>query len=121
MSSLDGVDMFGSGPHAFRTGPWERAMVRRGFAGLHGELVLDLGLRSRPIFQTGRLQADTASALTGQIGALDGKIDGRCHGLVDNHGRVYARVIVEEFQPATPVSCGRGFWCDYTVRYRQLP
>ena len=121
MSTLDGLDVFGSGPAAFRTGPWERAMVRRSFAGLHGELVLDLGLRSRPILQTGRLQADTAQALTAQIGALEVTVDGRCHGLVDNHGRVYPYVIVEEFQPATPVSLGRGFWCDYTVRYRQLP
>ena len=31
--------------------------------------MLDLGLRSRAIFQTGRLQADTAEALTEQIGA----------------------------------------------------
>ncbi len=121
MSALDGQNVFDSGPAAFRTGPWERATVHRGFAGLDGQLVLDLGRRSRAIFQTGRLQAETAEALAEQIGLLEGKADGRCHRLTDNHGRSYWPVIMEDFQPATPVNCGRGFWCDYTVRYRQLP
>lgn len=121
MSTLDGQEVFSSGPHAFRPGSWERATVRRGFAGLRGELLLDLGLRSRVILQTGRLQAETAEALAELVGGLEAAVDGRCHSLVDNHGRVYFRVIVEEFQPSTPLSCGRGYWCDYTVRYRQLP
>jgi hypothetical protein len=121
MSALDGQDVFGSGPAAFRTGSWERAVVRRDFPGLHGELMLDLGLRSRVIVQTGRLQAATADALAEQIRRLEVAVDGSCHALTDNHGRYYWPVIVEEFQPATPVNCGRGFWCEYTVRYRQLP
>jgi hypothetical protein len=121
MSTLDALDLFGSGPCAFRAGPWERATVRRGFAGLDGELVLDLGLRSRAIVQTGRLQAATSQAMAAIIRSIESTADGRCHSLVDNHGQVYPRVIVEEFQPTTPTSRGRGFWCDYTIRYRQLP
>jgi hypothetical protein len=121
VSTLDGQNVFGSGPAAFRTGSWQRAAVRRSFPGLDGELVLDLGLRSREIFQTGRLQSATAEALADQIGLIEGAIDGRCHSLADNHGRAYWPVLVEEFQPSTPVTCGRGFWCEYTVRYRQLP
>jgi hypothetical protein len=121
MSTLDAIDLFGSGPHAFRPGPWERGTVRRGFAGLDGELVLDLGLRSRAIVQTGRLQAETPQSLAAAIHGIELKADGRCHSLVDNHGQVYSRVIVEEFQPTTPTSLGRGCWCDYTIRYRQLP
>ena len=37
MSSLDGEDIFGSGPHTIRTGPWQRCLQRRGFAGIDGE------------------------------------------------------------------------------------
>ncbi|MGA2265406.1 MAG: hypothetical protein ABSH10_03135 [Phycisphaerae bacterium] len=121
MSTLDALDLFGSGPHAFRAGPWERATIRRGFSGLDGELVLDLGLRSRAIVQTGRLQAVTAEAMAALVGAIESAANGCCHSLVDNHGQVYPRVIVEEFQPTTPTSRGRGFWCDYILRYRQLP
>ena len=85
MSSYAGQNLFGSGPHAFRFGPWQRSVQRRGFAGVNGELVLDLGLRSRQIFQTGRLQADSASGLNGLLDAINARGDGAEHVLVDNH------------------------------------
>jgi len=121
MSAFAGEDLFGSGPHAFRLGPWQRAVQNRAFAGVHGELLLDLGIRSRKIRQTGRLQADSADALHALLSTIDGYCDGAEHALVDNHGRSYASVILEQLETTTPVQRGRGFYCDYKAEYRQLP
>ncbi len=121
MSSLDGQDLFGSGPHSIRPGSWQRSMERRSFAGVDGELVLDMGLRGRVISQNGRLQAATASALNDLISPIEELIDGELHTLVGNHSRVYGRLLIEHFEPTTPVRQGRGFWCEYELRYRQLP
>ncbi len=121
MSSLDGQNLFASGPHTLRPAAWERSLDRRGFAGVDGELVLDMGLRSRPLIQTGRLRADTAASLRTLMSQIDAVVDGQTHMLIDDHGETYSRVIAEKFDPSTPVARGRGFWCDYTLHYRQLP
>ena len=120
MSSLDGQDYFGSGPHTIRPAVRERAILRRSLPGLDGELVIDLGRRSRPIVQAGRLQAETAQQLAALTDSIEQLCDGRLHTLIDNHGTFYRQVLVESFEPTTPLSRGRGFWCDYTLRYRQL-
>ena len=121
MTTLNGQDLFGSGPSAVELGAWERALDRRAFPGIDGELVLDFGLRSRPIVQTGRLEAATADDLHTQIALIETFLDGQTHVLVDNHGRTCGSVILEQFEPTTPVRRGRGFWCEYRVVYRQLP
>jgi len=121
MSLIDGQDLFGSGPHSFRELSWQRQQFRRGFAGVSGELVMDMGLRSRQVVQAGRLQAQSAGELQAVMEQIERLIDGKTHVLEDNHGRSFRRVIVEHFEPETPLARGRGFWCDYTIRYRQLP
>jgi len=121
MSSYAGENLFDSGPCAFRFGPWERTVQRRGFAGIHGELALDLGRRFRPILQTGRLQAESAGALHALLDAINARADGSENVLVDNHDRSHARVILERFETTGPVRRGRAFHCDYEGQYRQLP
>lgn len=121
MSSFAGMDLFGSGPHSFRAGPWQRAAYRRGLPGLDGELLLDLGLRSRAIHQAGRLQASSAAALSALMAAIEARCDGNEATLIDNHGQSLARVVLMRFEPTTPVQRGRGFFCDYQIEYRQRP
>jgi len=121
MSSLDGQDVFGSGPHTISQDSWLRSVEHRGFAGADGELLLDMGLRSRALIQKGRLQASSVVELQSLLSQVENLLDGRTHELVDNHGTSYERVVVEHFALTTPIQRGRGFWCDYTVRYRQLP
>lgn len=121
MSRLDDLDLFGSGPHRLRMGTWTRAGVRRGFAGLDGEMVLDAGLRSRTIMQQGRLTAPTAAGLADQLERIEQLLDGKLHTLVDNHGRTLDRVMLEAFENTTPLQKGIAFWCEYTLTYRQLP
>jgi hypothetical protein len=121
VSSYAGQDLFGSGPHAFRPGPWRRATQRRGFAGVRGERVLDLGLRSRTIRQTGRLTAETAGEVAALIDAIEAAADGAAHELIDNHGRSFPRAILERFEPITPLLRGRRLHCEYEIDYRELP
>ena len=121
MSSLDGNSIFSSGPHSFRPMAWQRQLQRRSFPGLDGELVLDMGMRSRRIAQQGRLQASSASLLTALVAAIEQFVDAQPHQLMDNNGQSYPKVILETFEPTTPLQQGRGFWCDYTLNYLQLP
>jgi len=121
VSCLDGQDVFGSGPHSFHLQGWQRALQRRGFPGVHGEVLLDLGRRSRVILQSGRLQAATAEQLYAQIEQVQEFDDAGEHVLIDNHGRTHSRVVVEHFEMSAPVRIGRGAWCDYQIRYRHLP
>lgn len=121
MSTLDGIDLFGSGPHSIRPLAWLRDLRRRGLGAGDGELLLDMGLRSRQIAQTGRLQAPTAAAMAALVAAVQTRCDGQLHELVDNHGQAFPSVLLEKFEQATPIQNGRTFWCDYTLTYRQLP
>lgn len=121
MSSFAGANLFASGPHAFSFGPWERSTQRRGFAGVNGEVVLDLGLRSRQITQTGRLRAETAADLRVLLDEIDARSDAVAYVLVDNYGQAYSSVIMERFGATTPLQHSRGFYCDYEIEYRQLP
>ena len=120
MTTLDGLSLFASGPCRITAGSWQRATQRRGFAGLDGELMLDMGLRSREITQTGRLQAATAEELEALVAQIEEYLDGRPHTLADGQGRQFTNVVVERFEPTSPRT-GRGAWCEYTLRYRQLP
>ncbi len=121
MSSYDGENLFASGPHAFVLGPWRRQSHRRGFAGIDGEVVLDMGLRSRRITQTGRLRADSSGQMQSILDAINALCDGAGHVLVDNYGQSHPRVIMERFGPTGPVRHSRGFYCDYEIEYLQLP
>ncbi|MFW6133075.1 MAG: hypothetical protein ACOC8F_04205 [Planctomycetota bacterium] len=121
MITLDGDALFASGPHAVRVESPQRAVRRRGLPGLDGELVLDMGLRSRRLVQTGRLIGTSAADARDLIAAIEARIDGDTHTLTDGLGRSFPRVLVESFAPAAPVRHGRAYWCDYTVTYRQLP
>ncbi|MBN1941814.1 MAG: hypothetical protein JW849_00810 [Phycisphaerae bacterium] len=118
---LDDDDLFSAGPCTFELGAWRRETIHRGFPGLLGELVFDLGLRGRPITQKGRLQADTAQGLHDLLAAVAAKDDAQLHTLTDHDGQTYTKVLVESFQPAGPIQAGRNFTCDYTIVYRQLP
>ena len=121
MSSLDGQPLFDSGPHDIRPGPWQRSVQRRGFAGVDGETVLDMGMRSRTIAQDGRLTAATAGDLDTLITDIEALVDGQLHTLIDNHSRTFSRVLIEQFETSTPIRKGRDYWCEYTVLYRQMP
>ena len=121
MSSLNGQNLFNSGPHTIRTGSWQRCVERRSFGGLDGELLLDMGMRSRIIVQKGRLQDQALDDLQTIISQIETLVNGQLYALVDNHGRTFSKVLLEHFETTTPIRKGRSFWCEYNINYRQLP
>ena len=118
---IDDVDLFSSGPSEIVPGSWARKTIHRGLVGLDGEVVVDLGKRSRTIVQRGRLEANSSGELESNITVIEALIDGQTHTLVDAHLRTYSNVLVEEFSPQSPVTLGKNYWCDYRITYRQLP
>lgn len=121
MSTLDGQNLFGSGPHAISPGSWRREVLRRSFSGVSGEIAIDQGKRSREIRQSGRLQAADSASLQTIVSQIESYIDGGSHTLVDNHGTTFYRVLMESFNMPAGIRRGRGYWCDYEITYRQLP
>ena len=120
MTTIDAQALFASGPHSLRPGTPQRRIVRRGLPGLDGELALDMGLRSRRLVHTGRLQGQTAQEVADQLAAIEARIDGRTHLLADDRAGTFPRVLIESCEP-TAIRRGRRFWCDYEIVYRQLP
>lgn len=121
LTSFDGQELFASGPHSFQPGSWQRGLIRRSFAGVDDELLLDLGRRSRTMRQRGRLHGTTLADLQAQIDAIEAACDAQTHDLTDNLGRLHERVVMEGFELLCPIQAGCGFCCDYQIEYRQLP
>lgn len=120
MISLDSRPLFSSGPCELIPGPTQRQIIRRGLPGLDGEVIQDLGKRSRPMRQTGRLQATTSNGLQALINDIEATCDGETHTHTDHTGEV-RRVLVEAFARTTPIRRGRTFWCEYELLLRELP
>lgn len=121
MIRIDDLEIFSSGPCSLGVGPWRRDMERRVFPGIDGELLLDMGLRSRTMIQTGRLQASSSALLRALVDELLAIDVGKIHALTDNLGRTYTNVVVEDILPTSPVCGPAGAWIDYEIHYRQLP
>lgn len=124
--TLDGDDLFSTGPSELTVGATTRDTLRRSFPGLDGELAIDLGQRRRTLTQVGRLQAASAAELVALLDAIDVYVDGDLHTLVDENSQTFTNCLLESFVPKAPKSpqtprCpGRRFSCDYAATYRQL-
>lgn len=119
--TIDGNELFTTGPSEIVCEGWPRQMIRRGFSGINGEALLDMGSRGRRLTQRGILSGATAELLQQQIDAVNELADGKIHRLVDSDGVVFQKVVMENFQPTTPMrNCGV-FRCEYETIYRQLP
>ena len=121
MMTLDGQDLFSSGPCTLQAGPWQRNVERRSMAGLDGEMIVDMGLRGRRIILKGWLQRPTPQLLTQALEAIEAFVDGQRHLLVDSFGREFPDVLLEQCEQAGAIRRGRGYWCEYTCQFLQMP
>lgn len=120
MITFGGMDIFSSGPARVCSSKLHRRSDRRKLAGLNGELALDMGLASRTIEQTGRLQAETFSDLHDQIEAIESLMDGTDRTFVAPGGRAYPSCVIETFELTEGPRRGRGYWAEYRIVYREL-
>ena len=119
-ATLDGQELFSSGPGELICESWPRETLRRGFSGLGGEILLDLGRRSRHITQQGFMRADTVESLQSQIAVIEAKADGMAHTLIED-GVTYQKVIIEKFEKPSVIRKSVNCSCEYKIIYRQLP
>lgn len=121
-STVDEEELFASGPSGLLVGSWTRRLLRRELPGLDGEVVVDLGLRGRPLTQIGRLSAHSPLAFHSMLESIARFQDGRPHSLLDRHNTFYRNVLMLSFELTTPVTAGPdGLWADYRIEYLQLP
>ena len=71
MSTFDGVNIFGSGPHTILVGGEMIAKKRTAFAGVDGVDSIVLGGRGQPVTITGLLKAANRTALDVLITAIE--------------------------------------------------
>jgi len=116
-ATLDGEPLFSSGPHEVVPGSRARAVADRLFNGLQGALLVDLGARPRRLVQSGRLSAASATSLGQLEEAIEARIDGQTHVLVDRQGTEYAHVRVERFERRGPVEVGLRWHRPYVIEY----
>ena len=119
MITLDDQELFASGPCTLQPGPLQRSLDRRTVTGLSGEIIVDLGPRSRNLLLTGWLQAATQTDLLQTIAAIEAFVDGQSHSLAASDGRSWPGVLLEQFEQTSPIRPGRGYWCQYTCRFLQ--
>jgi hypothetical protein len=115
--TLDGAALFASGPHEIVLGSAERATGERLFNGLAGALLVDLGPRPRRLVQHGRLSAASETSLFQLESAIEARIDGAVHALVDRDGTNHPYVRVERFTRRGPVEIGLRYNRAYEVEY----
>lgn len=115
--TLDGAALFSSGPHEIVLGSAERAVGQRLFNGLTGALLVDLGPRPRRLVQRGWLSAASETSLFQLEAAIETRIDGAVHVLVDRDGTSHPYARVERFTRHGSVEIGLRYNRAYEVEY----
>lgn len=91
MSSFNGVDLFGSGPHRFMLPPAGYQFAPRLSLGLGGPGVSIVGLAQVLVTVSGRLVAPDLAGLEALMQEIRTAADPAANvgQLIDNHGRIY--------------------------------
>ena len=120
MSSFDGEDLFGSGPHGFEVGGLSLRHVLKEVPGGQGVQLSGLGRQGRSIIQRGALVADDVTAMQVLIDAVEVKLDGLAHVLVDDLGRSWGDTVMLSFDPKPMVRVGGRVRVSYSIQYMQV-
>jgi hypothetical protein len=120
MSLFNGLDLFGSGPHAFVVHGLAQRHQTHEQPGADGVRLSVMGKTGRSIEQTGTLLADAVDAMQVQLDAIDGAMTGQPAELIDHLGRSWPNVLMIEFKPAAVRRVGVRLAVDYRVSYSQV-
>ncbi|MAE62300.1 MAG: hypothetical protein CMJ49_13205 [Planctomycetaceae bacterium] len=120
MSSLNGNDLFGSGPHTIEVGGRSLRHASHQQPGADGQRVTALGRTPREIEQSGTLLADGPDGLTAQLDAIEEALGDPPAALIDQHGRQWDHVIMMRFSPKHVRRIGLRLGVDYRVTYEQV-
>ncbi len=117
MSSYDGADLFGSGPHRFARRTAGLRVQETTAPGVDGARLTCLGRTATRLVQTGRLVAPDVPALLILRDAILAKCDGRAAELIDGQGATYANLMIVRFDTAGEIDIGRVCSLSYEIEY----
>ena len=113
---LDQAPLASSGPHALVAESPQRLTGQRLFNGLSGALLTDLGPRPRTIVLRGRLMAASAAALAQLEAAIEARVDGLTHTVIDGLAdTTLGPIRLEKFVRRSPVERGRCLHRQYDL------
>ena len=122
MSTFNGVNIFGSGPHRIIIGGLQVAKQRSGYAGINGLVSKTIGTRGRPVVIAGQLRGASRYA----VNILVGTIEAYCYAaqaytLVDSDSNSYPNIELDNYAPDGPIKkAGAVYIQNYIVRGTQL-
>lgn len=120
MTRFAGQNLFDSGPHHFEVGGIELRRSTHEPPGSVGVSIAAQGVTGRVIKQRGRLIADDAHALRVLTDAIEARIDGSPHELIDSHGRAWPGTVMLAFHPGPVTRLGPRATLNYRIEYLQL-
>lgn len=120
MSFFAGDNLFDSGPHRFNIGGIRLRHATHDIPGNLGAQLTGQGISARPIEQVGQLIADDDAALRTLTTAIEAKIDGLSHELVDHLGQTFPNTTMLAFLPGPIESLGPRLHLHYRINYLQL-
>ncbi len=118
-SSFKSVDLLGSGPHRFSTGPLGQQVVLRLQIGQTAAGSISLGGQELTVTVRGRLAAESDSTLQDALDAIQSQLDNWATAgvLVDHHGRSWDDMKFVSFTPDDRIDRGREVSLGYTARF----
>ncbi len=120
MVTFDNELLFGLGVASFKIGPVKLRHTVQHPPGSRGVRLDGQGTEARRINQAGVLVANTTVELQAQIDAIENRIDGIAHTLVDNVGRVWNDVVLLELDRDPFERVGARWKTAYRTKYLQV-
>ncbi len=119
MSSFDAQDLFSSGPHRFHIGGLSLRHVLHETPRSRGVQLSSQGVHGRAITQTGDLLADDPTQMRNLTDAIESKLDGHSHELIDVTGRSWPNTVMISFDPQPLARVGTRWRTPYRINYLQ--
>lgn len=120
MVTFDGESLFGSGPVRFKFGPVQSRHAIQHPPGSRGTRLDCQGTEAREIKQSGVLIADSATDLQSLVQAIEGKVDGQTHLLVDNLGRTWSDIAMLRVDAEPFERVGARWKSEYRIEYLRV-
>jgi hypothetical protein len=120
MVSFDGQTLFASGPSRFQMAGRALRHAVGQTPGSLGSRVVGQGLEGRRIRQTGTLIADSTEQLQQQMDAIELKLDGLGHVLVDDAERSWPNTVMLKFETKALNRVATRWKVAYSIEYLQV-
>ncbi|MFN9992637.1 MAG: hypothetical protein ACK54H_04765 [Phycisphaerales bacterium] len=122
MSSYKGEDLFGSGPHRFRSGWFGETVVPNMAIGRIDSGSTPIGPAESDIFVEGRLVGTTWAQLKSRLDAITGSLDSppTPGTLIDGRGVVHQNMSLIRFEPVGRVDAGRVYSQAFFAVFRRF-